>query len=129
MFGHAQITGARYHNENSQLDTGESEAINSSKAAFDLARTSSYTTIELRHNQSTSIMGAPGETVVLRLRNFALRGNATFTLQGTATTNFVINVRHRFSLLDRARIVLSGGVTWDNVLFNVRGSGHVTLAG
>jgi cytoskeletal protein CcmA (bactofilin family) len=32
-------------------------------------------------------------------------------------------------LLDRAKIVLSGGVTWDNVLFNVRGSGHVTLGG
>jgi hypothetical protein len=36
----------------------------------------------------------------------------------------------QFSLTSQAEIALSGGVTWDNVLFNVRGTGTtVTMDG
>src|SRR4029077_7098972 len=52
------------------------------------------------------------------------------TLEGTATTTFVVNVTKRFSLTDNARIVLAGGVQWSNVLFNIRGrNGAVSLSG
>lgn len=128
VFGDATITGNRYHDDDSDLDNGVNEAINASDAAFALTPTSSFTTINLRGHQNTTISGAPGETVVLSLKNFLLRGNATFTLQGTTTTAFIINIKKGFSLSDAAKIVLSGGVTWNNVLFNVRGSGStVTL--
>ncbi len=54
-------------------------------------------------------------------------GSATFTLQETATTNFIINVTRQFSLSGNVKIVLAGGVQWDNVLFNVRGQGADVL--
>jgi choice-of-anchor A domain-containing protein len=118
----ATITGTTYNDRDSELDNGVNEAISSSDHAFAFAPTSSYPWIILRGNQSTTISGAPGETVVLKLRSFMLRGNATFTLEGTATTTFIINVRNAFSLAGNAKIVLSGGLQWNNVLFNVRGN-------
>ena len=75
----------------------------------------------------TVLSGAPGETVTLDLRNLVLRGQDTFTLQGTSTTKFIINVSGKFSLLNNARIVLAGGVQWNNVFFNVLGRGSVVV--
>ena len=123
----AIITGAIFHSQDGQLDNGVAEAIAASNHAFALAPTRSFTDINFGGNQRTglTITGAPGERVVLSLRNFILRGDNVFTLQGTATTTFIINVKGQFSLSDRARIVLSGGLTWDDVLFNVRGKGSV----
>ena len=69
------------------------------------------------------LSGAPGETVTLDLSNFILRGHDTFTLQGSSITNFIINVSGRFSLSNKAAIVLSGEVQWNNVSFNVIGQG------
>src|SRR6202007_1161375 len=66
---------------------------------------------------------APGETVTLNLQNFVLAGGSTFTLAGTATTTFIINVSNQFSLSQKACIVLSGGVTCYNIFFNVLGTG------
>jgi hypothetical protein len=130
MSSNARIAGARYHNRDSQLDNGLNEASSASNHAFALEPTRSYTDINLSRNQSTIVQGAPGETVVLKLQSFALSGNATFTLQGTATTTFIINVTKQFSLSGHSKIVLSGGVQWDNVLFNVRGQGNpVRLSG
>jgi hypothetical protein len=119
----ATITGARYHNRDSELDNGLNEASRVSDHAFALAPTRSYTNVNLVRNQSITVQGAPGETVVLSLKNFLMQGSATFTLQGTATTNFIINVTSQFSLSGNSKIVLSGGVQWDNVLFNVRSKG------
>ena len=73
------------------------------------------------------LTGAPGETVTLNLGNFVLRRNDTFTLQGTSTTNFIINVSGKFLLSNSARIVLAGGVQWNNVFFNVFGRGSVIV--
>jgi cytoskeletal protein CcmA (bactofilin family) len=128
MSGNATITGSRFHNasSNSILDNGVNEAINASNHAFALPVNRSFTSFT--GNQNRTITGAPGETVVMKLTNFTLTGG-TFTLSGTATTNFIINVTNQFSLSGQAKIVLSGGVTWDNVLFNIRGSGsNVTLS-
>ena len=132
MSGNASITGARFHDQDGQLDNSVAEAIAASNHAFSLAPTRALTDISLGGNQglARTVTGAPGETVVLSLRSFIMRGDSVFTLQGTATTIFIINVKRQFSLTDRARIVLSGGLTWDDVLFNVRGKGStVTLSG
>src|SRR6267378_2818295 len=86
--------------------------------------------ISLRGNQSSSIVGAPGQTVTLNLRNFVLAGQSTFTLQGTATTSFIVNVTKQFSLSGNSQIILSAGVRWDHVFFNVLGRGSaVSLSG
>jgi choice-of-anchor A domain-containing protein len=131
MSRNAKVTGAVYNNADSELDNGVTEAISASNDAFALAPNRPYSNINLlngRHN--ITVTGAPGETVVLTLRNFRLANNAVFTLQATATTTFIINVSGQFSLSGHARIVLSGGVQWNNVLFNVRGtSGAVSISG
>jgi hypothetical protein len=86
--------------------------------------------ISLRGNQDSFIVGAPGEMVTLDIRNFALTGHSTLTLQGTATTSFIINVTKQFSLSGSTRIILSGGLRWDHVFFNVLGrGGAVFLSG
>ena len=132
--GNATITGVKHHDLSSdaQLNNGVTEAINTSNAAFALPVTPTYATltdIQLSGNQNFTINGAPGQTVVLKLQNFTIT-SGTLTLMGSTTTNFVINVSKQFSLTNHAQIILAGGVTWDNVLFNVRGTGtNVTLDG
>ena len=119
----ATITGARFQDRSPEMDNGVNEAASTSDNASSLAPTRSYTNFNLGGHQNVTVQGAPGETVVLQLRNFVMQGSATFTLEGTATTNFIINVTKQFSLSRYAMIVLSGGVQWDNVLFNVIGHG------
>jgi hypothetical protein len=133
--GNANITGVRHHDAASDLilNNGVTEATNTSNHAFALPVTPTYagtTNIQLSGNQNMTLMGAPGQTVVLKLQNFTIT-SGTLTLQGSSSTNFVLNVTNQFSLSNHAQIILSGGVTWDNVLFNVVGTagGNVTLAG
>ena len=132
--GNAMITGARHHDASSDADlnVGVNEATLTSNHAFALPVTPAYATltnIQLSGNQNFTISGAPFQTVVLKLQNLTIT-SGTLTLAGSITTNFVINVTNQFSLTNHAQIILSGGVTWDNVLFNVRGTGSpVTLDG
>jgi hypothetical protein len=128
-FQHAVITGSIFHDQDALLDNGVNEALAASAHAFSLAPNRPNTSVKLLGNKALTITGAPGETVVLSLKNFILRDNSSFTLQGTATTTFVINVRKKFSLSGNSHIDLVG-VQWDQVLFNVVGTGQrVSLGG
>jgi hypothetical protein len=128
-FQHASITGSIFHNQDALLDNGVNEAIAASAHAFSLTPNRPNTSVKLLGNHALTITGAPGETVVLSLKNFILRDNSSFTLQGTATTTFVINVNKKFSLSGNSHIDLVG-VQWDQVLFNVVGTGQrVSLGG
>ncbi len=65
----------------------------------------------------------------LSLTNLIIR-DGTLTLQGTAGTAFIINIRNQFSLSHSAQIVLSGGLTPGDIVFNVLGSGsNVVIRG
>ena len=85
----------------------------------------SSASINLDGEENTSIVGAPGETVTLNFRNFVVADQSSFTLQGTATTTFIINVTKQFSLSGSSQIILSGGLQCDRVFFNVLGRGSV----
>ena len=76
-----------------------------------------YSTINTT-NQNFTIADTTGGAVVLKLTDFMLSGG-TFTLQGTATTKFIINVNRYFSLSSGAKVVTSGGLLASNVLFNI----------
>jgi hypothetical protein len=137
MSGMAKITGARFHNSDSILDNDVTNANNTDTHVNGRVDSHNYTVngspttlTNVSGNQNITLAAnAPGTDVVLKLSNF-IRGGGTFTLQGTASNNFIINVSNQFSLAGGAKIVLSGGVTWDNVLFNVHGPGSdVTLGG
>jgi hypothetical protein len=128
-FQNAVITGSIFHDQDALLDNGVNEALAASAHAFSLTPNRPNTSVKLLGNHAITITGAPGETVVLSLNNFILRDNSSFTLQGTATTTFVINVNKKFSLSGNSHIDLAG-VQWDQVLFNVVGTGQrVSLGG
>jgi hypothetical protein len=81
-------------------------------------------------------MGGPGETVTLNFTSLILHGSDSVTLEGTATTKFVIEIQNRFSLAGYAKIVLSNGLLWNNVTFDLVGQdarfrmrGHSELTG
>ena len=60
-------------------------------------------------------------TYVLNLNDLILSGaGAIFTITGTTSTNYVINVNRYLGLSSGAQIALSGGLTPRNVLFNVK---------
>jgi hypothetical protein len=70
-----------------------------------------------------------GGKYVMNLGNFTLN-NATLTLNGAAGSAFVINVSNNFSLDNGSKIVLTGGLTFSDVLFNVRGpTGTFSIGG
>ncbi len=124
------ITGTVHRDANALLDAESALALNLSQAASLLAPTRSLPLIDLNGTTNLTLSGAPGETVVLNLRMFRLRDSSTLTLQGSANTTYVFNVNRGFSLQDASRIVLSGGLDWNDVLFNIRGRGNtVTLSG
>jgi hypothetical protein len=76
-------------------------------------------TIRLDHRNLTLTVW---QNSPLSLTSLIIR-HGTLTLQGTAGTAFIINIRNQFSLSHSAKIVLSGGLTPEDVVFNVLGSG------
>jgi hypothetical protein len=80
--------------------------------------------------QQKVVASPPGSTITLNLQNFVLTGHSTLSLAGDATSTFIINVANQFSLSQRSRIVLSGGLQWNQVFFNILGTGStVSLSG
>lgn len=126
----ADMTGSQNRGANALLKTESGLALDLSRAAGALAPTRNLSMIDLNGTSNLTLSGAPGETVVLNLRMIRMQDDSTLTLQGSANTTYVINVNRGFSLTDAARIVLSGGLDWNDVVFNVRGRGAaVTLTG
>jgi hypothetical protein len=70
------------------------------------------------------MLAAAGTCTVLRLTDFRMSGGSVLTLVGTTAQAFIINITGRFSLSGGSQIVLAGGLTWDSVLFNIRGTGR-----
>jgi choice-of-anchor A domain-containing protein len=119
--GPAKVHGSVATND-SQLHNALADAQSLSDAAWAETPTMALSNVNITNvNQSMTITGGPNQKVVLRLTDFVMSAG-TFTLQGTATTSFIINVARNFSL-NNAKIVLSGGVPPQNVLFNIRGTG------
>jgi cytoskeletal protein CcmA (bactofilin family) len=125
----AVVNGSIHHDTSSDLllDQDAAQARSASDTAFHLTPSPGYpNNLRLARNQTLTLSGTGN--VVLKLSNFALSRNATLTLDGTPDTSFVINVSHKFSLTS-ANVFLTGGLTADNVLFNIRGTGAASLTG
>ena len=124
LSGSARITGTTSNND-TELNNALADAQSLSDAAAMEAVTPAYaslTNVNIGNpSQNITITGGPDQKVVLSLQNFTI-SNGTFTLQGTATTTFIINVAKNFSL-NNGSITLSGGVMPQNVLFNILGKG------
>ena len=123
LSGPAKINGSVSNND-AQLNQALADAQALSDAAAMEAVTPAYaslTNVNITNpSQNITITGGANQKVVLSLQNFAI-SNGTFTLQGTATTSFIINVAKNFSL-NNGSITLAG-VPPRNVLFNILGKG------
>jgi hypothetical protein len=112
-------------NANTILNQGVMDANRISMQAAGMAATDfSLTTVNFKNRNYTYNLTLTCN--VLNLTDFSLKGG-TFTLVGTAAQGIILNVSRDFSLTNGAHIVLSGGLTWDSVLFNIIGTGHVAL--
>jgi len=134
LSGNAQITGMRHHDLASDaiLGNGVSEANATSTHAATFASSSFYAS--LTNITSSMTLTAqhdrPGNSTVLNLNSIVLGNQSTLTLNGTATDVFILNVSNQFSLTSQSKIVLTGGLSWDDVLFNIKGNGSdITLDG
>jgi hypothetical protein len=125
----AAVNGSVFAGQGSFLHDEATSALNLSWAAGALAPTQNLSMINLSGSSNLTLSGVPGETVVLTLGLLRMSGNSSLTLQGSATTTYVINVNRGFSLTDAAQIVLSGGLDWNDVIFNVRGRGADVVIG
>ena len=132
LSGKAKITGMRHHDAagDTILQQSSNEAYMESdqlwaQPAQNPSPTYNFTTINTSQNMTITGTGH----VVLKLTDFVLTGNATLTLQGTAATTFVFNITKQFSLSDSAKVVLSGGITASNVVYNVRNTGSDATVG
>lgn len=134
--GSSSVTGRTYQ-DNSSLDRGVKEANSTSSDAATFRSSAQYANtknINLSGGSSLTLFayGSPqrGDPTVLNLQNFSLSGNSVLTLQGTAKDLFILNVSSQFSLSGNSRIQLSGGLHWDDVLFNITGTGsNVAISG
>ena len=135
LSGNAQITGMRHNNGASDLilDNGVSEAnlASAHAASFTLSSTAYASLTNITSSMTlTAQHDRPGNSTVLNLNSIVLGNQSTLTLSGTATDVFILNVSNQFSLTSQSKIVLTGGLSWDDVLFNIKGNGSdITLDG
>jgi hypothetical protein len=126
------ITGSRFSSPaiNSQLNSGVTSLKNVSMTAAGLAATTgSPTSLNIGKNQSRIFDNTPfGGKYVMNLSSFVMGGGGnngtagTLTLNGAAGSAFVLNISGAFNIGGGAKILLTGGLTVSDVLFNVTGS-------
>ena len=123
--GQAKVTGQKRLSQSTLLNKAWADVTSLSNAAKAEPTTPAYmslTSVNLDHGANITITGGASQKIVLNLQNFQLNNSSTFTLQGTATTTFIINVTNNFSLDNSSKIVLGPGVQVANILFNVLNS-------
>ena len=128
------ITGSRFSSAaiNSQLNSGITRLKDVSITAAGFTRTTgSPTSINIGKNQSMIFDNTPfGGKYVMNLSSFVMGGGGTLTLNGAANSAFVLNISGAFNLGGQAKILLTGGLTVSDVLFNVTGSNSTfTISG
>ena len=105
-------------------------ASNATTASANLAGLTPNQTFAAVIATSTTINATvPGENVVNLLLGINLGNGTTLTLNGSASQSFVINIPAGGITLGSASILLTGGLTPANVIFNVTGGQNVSLNG
>jgi hypothetical protein len=134
------ITGTRFSTSmiNSQLNDGVASLKKVSMMAAGLTATAgSPTSLNIGKNQSRIFDNTPtpfGGKYVMNLSSFVMGGanngnGGTLTLNGAAGSAFVLNISGAFSLGGNAKILLTGGLTVSDVLFNITGSNSTFTIG
>ena len=143
LAGSAKITGTAYVSSGEVVSSTGSGSIGSvvqnattdamlGQAALDaLAASSSYAALPATNATKTitgskTLTGVAGLNVV-NLTSFDVTGNKTITINAPATAIVVVNCSGVFALDGGSQIVLAGGISANNVLWNITGSGNLTI--
>ena len=128
--GSPVITGTIYNNTatNSLLNAGVTAANTASTTANGFAATASLPG-NVIDNQNLTLSIAANTQAVYKLTSLTETGVYKLTLSGTATSAVVVDVSGALTLGNSAQITLTGGLTWNHVLFNLTGTASSTLSG
>lgn len=123
---HGVIGGSRFSSTsiNSLLSGGVTSLQNVSVQAAALTKTAgSPTNLDIGSGTNQVFSNtAFGGKYVMQLSNFVLGGRSTLTLNGAAGSAFVLNISGNFNIGGASQILLTGGLTPSDVLFNVTGN-------
>lgn len=90
-------------------------------------------TDDVKTNANTTLvqMNLGGGLQVIHVRDLKLAGNTEFRINGQPDTVLVVRLSRKFRLGTAAKVTLQGGLTADQVLWNVEGSsgGHPDFVG
>jgi hypothetical protein len=130
---HTVLGGSKFssNSTNTALNNAVTALKTVSTTAAGLTKTNgSPSSISLNHNNLSFSNNPFAGKYVMNLSSLVMSNNSVLTLTGSAGSAFVINVSGAFSLTSGAKIVLAGGLTTSDVLFNVTGNtGAFTIAG
>jgi hypothetical protein len=116
----AQVQGNVFTNQNAYLSQPNIDARNAASTFSKLAATAGTPTVI---NGNTTINGGPpGSLTVANVSGINLGNGQTLTLNGPAGSQFVINSPNM--VLNSGKINLTGGVTANDVVFNLTGTGN-----
>jgi len=114
------LTGTIFYNQN--LSQPNNDAATAYSTFNSLAATQTVCgTPPCSITGTTTINGTSGAVNVIKLAGINLN-NATLTLNGTPGTQFVIDVSGNMNVQSGSTINLTGGLSIDDVVFNVAGS-------
>jgi tripartite motif-containing protein 71 len=130
--GTSTIVGGIQQNTSTDavLDQAVADALAASQSAAALPATiTSPTSITISNlSQNITITGGTGANI-LNITNIAI-SNGTLTLSAPHGGWFIMNVSGSFALSGASRIVLAGGITSSDVLYNFAGGkGNVSMSG
>jgi hypothetical protein len=120
-----QVTGTVFTNQDVRLGQANTDARNASTAFAKLAPTMAISGGAI--NANTIIYGVPGVNVI-NVSGINLGNGQKLTLHGPVGTQFIINDSGGFTL-NSGRILLTGGLTPNDVVLNITGTGTLQTSG
>jgi choice-of-anchor A domain-containing protein len=127
LSGGASVTGGILNNQGALLSSAASVATHASATFAGLAATQSVTGNQIT-GTTTITASNPGGLNVIDVSNINLGNGQVLTLNGPAGTEFILNDSGGMTL-NSARVVLAGGLSANDLVFNVTGNNVQTSGG
>ncbi len=117
----AQVNGSVFTNQN--LSAAQTAASSAATTFASLSVNTAITSITSTTTINSVVAG--GNTVLDLTGGINLGNGEVLTLHGAAGDQFIINIVNNSNfVLNSARVLLTGGITDDDVVFNVTGAGN-----
>jgi hypothetical protein len=120
--GNVSISGGIMSRDMSQAST---DAVNAATTFAAMSANQSYTAAQVNNGISFTTSGT---TTVININgNLSLTGSSALSFTGTSANYYIVNVTGTFSMAGASTITLSGGMTAQNLIFNIEASSGTGL--